>query len=278
MISISMRKILTAVILSMFLSIPALSLDNGSYKAQNFVTKNGIVYDEAEVLLKDYGFKKRTYSGVSFVDEAENVLSKKGYKKPVQKNIIYEDIPVRKSVSQRPIYSAPVYKEDTLPAADGAKKVSYNAEIPAVSAVPVKISTDKTIKNTVKFYRKNHVVYTYSLPLLNTKFEFRVVEDVVLNNRVVIPKGTPVFGYVTFNTSAGESLEISRFYFEKDGKRVELLGTIGNGEFSSTGKVLKNQPVSLLSLGTRTKAPFIKLGTPAYIKKNQPYIIYYEYK
>lgn len=273
-----MRKIIIAVLFCLLASTPAIcdtTPDNGEQKPAD-AANTGIITDEAESYLK--GFKKITPKNVLVVDEAEQILSRKGLQKTGQKNIIYQDLPVSKTSSEKVAYRDVVISDVLPPAAKTAKKHSYEGGIPVINAIPVKIATGKTIQSTLKFYRKNNIVYSYSIPLLNTKYEFRVVEDAVLNNRVIIPKGTRVYGYVTFNMSTADFIEISRFYFEKDGERIELLGTIGNGEFFSPGKPIENQPVSLLSFGTRTKIPFIKLGPPAYIKKNQPYTVYYEYK
>ncbi len=274
---ISMKKVFMAIIICLIVAIPALSSDSESGRL-SCSSQQEIISDEAELLLKNTGYSKKIYSAISIEDEAEKILSKQKLRRPEQKNIIYTDVPVSKTSSKKVFYKESEYTDNIQIHETGIKKNSYTGEIPIISAIPVKIATDKTIQSTIKFYRKNNTVYSYSIPLLNTKYEFRVLEDVVLNNRTIISKGTPVYGYVTFNMTTADFIEISRFYFEKDGERVELLGTIGNGEFSSSGNPIKNQPVSLLSFGTRTKIPFIKLGPPAYIKKNQPYTVYYEYK
>lgn len=221
------------------------------------------IEDEAVKILSGKGFKKKTYIPVIVDDEAEKALVNVNFKKVRKKDIVYTDNTVFPS-------DAPYMK-----------RVVYTGAIPTVSGVPVKISSKESLASMLKIKKDGGSFVKIVLPLLGSKVRFEVAEDVIVNNKVLISKGTPVYGYVTFNMPPYNYfqgiLEVSNFYFIKDGIKEKLYGTISNVGYSSPERVLVNEQVSLQSFGTKTKMPAFGIGAPQYITKNIPYTVYYDY-
>lgn len=99
------------------------------------------------------------------------------------------------------------------------------ATLPANSEIAVSMNEEL---NSKKFKKEGH------------KFNLSVAHDVVLGDYVVIPKGTPAFGVVTYRTGKGAfgksaKMEFDVTHIELNGNRIPLKGHFRQEGSGNTG-------------------------------------------
>lgn len=110
-----------------------------------------------------------------------------------------------------------VAQENTpLPVQRAGERQTGNAVLPANTEVLLKMNQEVTTKGD-----------TWSV---GDQFKLTVVEDVMLGEYVVIPRGTPAWGKITWMTNKGAfgksgKMDIELEYLEMGGRRIKVDGT-----------------------------------------------------
>ena len=117
------------------------------------------------------------------------------------------------------------------------------APAPAILAAPVQAAGQQTVlpANTELLLSMNDELTTKGIEK-GHKFRLSVVHDVVLNGHVVIPRGTPATGEVTWKTGKGAfgksgKMEIALRYLDLGGRAIPIEGTYrqeGEGNTAAT--------------------------------------------
>ncbi len=229
-----------------------------------------LVADELADSLNKNMFVKEAYKQKIWEDEAlQAELKNKKYEKISYKtqNISDEEIIL---TEEDQTFKKPVYK--------GIFKTE-NGE--AVVLKPIKKVRTKCSRILVK-HSDGCERHKYAMPELGEKIKFKVVRDVIKNDKVVIPKDSIVtarVGEVSPRAMGGAPAEMTIERFEakdKDGKTVPL-----NGKISSSGYSLSVW-IGLAEIATTPfifglAVPLLRVlpGGQAVVSPKKEYIVYY---
>lgn len=129
-----------------------------------------------------------------------------------------------------PVSAQVVAPAPSSPAAPATPAPVVAAPIVATPVAPAPASNATLPANTEIMVRMNEELTTRGGKLdVGTTFRMSVVDDVRIGNFVVIPRGTPAIGEVTWRTGKGAfgksgKMEIDIRYLDLNGRRIPLTG------------------------------------------------------
>lgn len=223
-------------------------------------------------------------------DPAAEALAGKGYKKKVfEEKIIVEEAPVSLLETSSPKNKyTPLIEQDEIPVcgvcADIKPEINSLQAAENESAVhlkPVKKISTKCKRIKVVHNGKNKKI-SIPFPLIGETVQFKVLNDVVENDKVLISAGSDVFASVGEVSPRGmggvpAEMTIEKFYLLNDkGEMVEL-----DGEVNSSGYTLAVW-IGLVELATTPflfglAAPLLRVlpGGQAIVTPRKKYTVYY---
>lgn len=227
--------IILTVIFNMTVPVQAYELlsDDLPLEYVNSVSTKKVEYkpfvyeDEAVKILSPASPQKHKYIHINYIDKAFSENVKYPYKKIeyVKRNYPETYIPKTDMLTEfeRPVYTGELDLDPGIP-----------VKIKPVKSYKTKLSTFVMEDEYDPVRKRYNTVMVGADPKIGTRIEFKTVEDVYADSKLIIPKGQKVIANITMSApgiggGSGGEIEASRFrVISEDGQIIRLNGEIYN--------------------------------------------------